>query len=176
VRAALLSRVFVTAVVVAAAVAAGWLLCRNYMEGPGTRDGRVRADLVTVAPDVSGMVLSVRVRDNQAVAKGEILFLIDPERYRLVVAEAEAAVQGRASEREQRQREVERRRRLGSAAISEESREQSVTALASAEAAYRQAVAELATAWLNLAQTEVRAPVNGFVTNLRVDEGDYAVT
>jgi RND family efflux transporter MFP subunit len=160
--------------VVSAAIAAGWLAWLSYTEHPWTRDGRVRADVIEIAPDVSGEVVAVRVKDNQAVRKGDVLFVIDPARYRFALAQAEANAAGRERERQQRQRELDRRNRLTSLAITEESREQAATALATAEAAYDQAQAELNTARLNLDRSEVRAPANGFVTNLQVNQGDYA--
>jgi RND family efflux transporter MFP subunit len=144
------------------------------MDNPWTRDGRVRADVIEIAPDVSGEVAQVLVKDNQAVRKGDILFTIDPTRYRFALAQAEATLSGREEEREQRRRELERRARLSSAAITAEAREQAETAVATAEAAYNEASAALNTARLNLDRAGVRSPVNGYVTNLLVNPGDYA--
>ncbi|MET0743148.1 MAG: HlyD family secretion protein [Microvirga sp.] len=168
------ARFVITSLVAALAVAVGWFAWQSYASNPWTRDGRVRADVVEIAPDVSGEVAEVRIRDNQAVKKGDILFTIDPTRYRYALAQAEATLAGRKEEREQRQRELERRVRLSSAAITEEAREQAETAVATAEAAYQQADAALNTARLNLDRAQVRSPVNGFVTNLQVNLGDYA--
>ena len=53
-----------------------------YLYSPWTRDARVRADVVTVAPDVSGYIDDVRVKNDQFVHKGDVLFVIDQERYR----------------------------------------------------------------------------------------------
>ncbi|MEZ0168658.1 efflux RND transporter periplasmic adaptor subunit [Microvirga sp. TS319] len=167
-------RVVVTALVVAIAAAAGWFAWQSYVETPWTRDGRVRANIVEIAPDVSGMVSEVRVKDNQPVKKGDVLFTIDPQPYRFALAQAEANAQGREQELEQRRRELERRTRLSTAAITAEAREQAETAVATAEAVYNQALATLNTAQLNLDRTQLRSPVNGFVTNLQVDPGDYA--
>src|SRR3954464_13626751 len=87
----LLTRLLVTAIVVAVAAVVGWQLWVYDLEPPWTRDGRVRADVVQGAPDVSGIVTEVAVRDNQRVAKGDLLFGIDRERYRLALAQADAA-------------------------------------------------------------------------------------
>jgi RND family efflux transporter MFP subunit len=168
------SRYVLTVFVVALAIAAGWFAWRAYVETPWTRDGRIRADIVEIAPDVSGTVADVRVRDNQTVRKGDVLFAIDPERYRFALAQAEASVQGRERELDQRRRELERRAHLSNLAVTAEAREQAETAVATTEAAYDQALATLNTARLNLDRTELRAPVNGFVTNLQVQAGDYA--
>jgi RND family efflux transporter MFP subunit len=168
------ARFVITSLVVALAVAAGWFAWQAYMDNPWTRDGRVRANVIEIAPDVSGEVADVRIKDNQAVRKGDVLFTIDPARYRFALAQAEATLSGRGEEREQRRRELERRTRLSSAAITAEAREQAETALATAEAAYDQAEAALNTARLNLDRAQVRSPVNGYVTNLQVNPGDYA--
>ncbi|MGI4856964.1 MAG: biotin/lipoyl-binding protein, partial [Janthinobacterium lividum] len=77
--------VFVTLLIFAAAILAGRLLWLHYMDSPWTRDARVRADIVNVAPDVSGMIVELPVHDNQFVHRGELLMQIDPERYRIAV-------------------------------------------------------------------------------------------
>lgn len=69
------------------------LLWLDYMFAPWTRDGRVRARVVEVATDVSGLVSEVRVKDNQLVHKGDVLFVLDPERFRYAVAQAAADLQ-----------------------------------------------------------------------------------
>src|SRR3954447_6516033 len=167
-------RALVTVVVVALAVSAGWLIWQNYFLTPWTRDGRVRANIVQIAPDVSGVVTEVRVKDNQAVKQGDVLLVIDPERYRLAVSQAEANVRGAASDLEQRQREFERRSQLTSSAISNETREQAAAAVREATAAYDQAMVQLDTARLNLERSEMRSTVDGYMTNLLVQAGEYA--
>lgn len=167
-------RVLVTVTAVLVAIVAGWYLWRVYEESPWTRDGRVRANVVMVAPDVAGAVIDIRVKDNQEVKIGEVLFTVDPARYQLALAAAEAALAGAKSLLDQRKEEQDRREHLSSASISAEALNQARTAALSAQANYDQAVAALGVAKLNLARTEVRAPVNGHVTNLLVDRGDYA--
>ncbi|MBN8969637.1 MAG: efflux RND transporter periplasmic adaptor subunit [Rhizobiales bacterium] len=167
-------RVLVTITAVLIAVVAGWYLWRIYEESPWTRDGRVRANVVTVAPDVAGAVIDIRVKDNQEVKIGDVLFTVDPARYQLALASAEAALAGAKSVLDQRREEQDRREHLSSASISAEALNQARTAALAAQANYDQAVAALGVAKLNLARTEVRAPVNGHVTNLLVDRGDYA--
>src|SRR6201998_4458781 len=61
---------------------------------PRTDDAYLQADLVHMAPDVSGRIVELDVRDNQAVRKGEVLFRIDPDPYRMRVDQARAAVRG----------------------------------------------------------------------------------
>lgn len=167
-------RVLLTLVVFAAALAGGWYVWRAYADTPWTRDGRVRANVIQVTPDVSGAATDLTVQDNQTVKKGDVLFLIDQARYKLALDQAEATVDGRFGELQQRRKEAERRDRLTSAAVADEAREQARTAVVTAEAAWRQAIVERDVAKLNFDRTVVRSPVNGYVTNLLLNEGDYA--
>jgi len=67
------ARVLLTLVIVAAGCAAGYELWDYYLFSPWTRDARVQADVVSIAPDVSGFVDELRVKDNQLVHKGDVL-------------------------------------------------------------------------------------------------------
>ncbi|GLK56968.1 RND family efflux transporter MFP subunit [Methylopila capsulata] len=167
-------RVLLTLVVFAAALAGGWYVWRAYADTPWTRDGRVRANVIQVTPDVSGAATDLNVQDNQTVKKGDVLFVIDQARYKLALDQAEATVDGRFGELQQRRKEAERRDKLTSAAVADEAREQARTAVVTAEAAWRQAIVERDVAKLNFDRTVVRSPVNGYVTNLLLNEGDYA--
>ena len=166
-------RVAVTLAVVVLAGFAGWQLWRFYMEAPWTRDGRIRAEVVGIAPDVSGLVQEVLVRDNQDVRRGEVLFRIDPDRFALALQQAEAVLSSRHASLLQAQREQQRYTRLDQSAVSIQRQEQAVTDAQVAEAAWRQAMVERDIAQLNLERSAVKAPVNGFVTNLELRPGDY---
>lgn len=167
-------QVVITVAVVAAAVLSSRNLWNRYMNSPWTRDGRVRADVVNIAADVSGPVIRVAVKDNQLVHKGDLLFTVDRVRYRLALAKAAALVAARRTEMTMRQQEAKRRARLESVVVSAEMRENSESQADAASAMYDQAMVEAETAKLNLARTEVRAPVDGYITNLSVHPGDYA--
>jgi RND family efflux transporter MFP subunit len=134
----------------------------------------VRANVVNVAPDIAGAVIDVAVKDNQTIRIGDVLFTVDRARYQLALADSEAALANAKSTADQRQDEFERRQKLTTASISDEALSQARNAAIGAQAAYDQAVAALGVAKLNLARTEVRSPVNGYVTNLLLDRGDYA--
>jgi len=168
------ARVIATILMVAAGCAAAYELWNYYMLSPWTRDARVRADVVTIAPDVSGFVTDLRVKDNQIVHQGDILFILDQERYKRAVATAEANVEAQKAEMLMRQNEATRRAKLTTLAISPEDKQNAHLAAAAAAAAYDQAVADLSTETLNLERTVIRAPVNGFVTNLTLVVGQYA--
>ena len=167
-----LLRVGVTLTAVALAAVAIFWMWHHYEVEPWTRDGRVRADVVRIAPDVSGLVTEVLVQDNQAVERGQPLFKVDPPRYRLAVAEAEAALAAAKATLVQAQREAERNRALNDL-VSREEREQGEARVLTAAAGMRRAETALDVARLDLERTVVRASVNGFVTNLQLRPGDY---
>jgi len=169
-----LARVITTLVMVAAGCLGAYELWNYYMLSPWTRDARVVADVVTVAPDVAGFVNDLRVNDNQFVRKGDILLILDQERYKQALEAADANVAARKAEMLMRQSEAARRLRLTEIAITEEAREDAQHMAALAVATYHQAVADRSTASLNLERTVIRAPVNGFVTNLTLVVGQYA--
>jgi len=156
-----------TLLILALAIFIGRELWVHYMETPWTRDGRVRADIINVAPDVSGYVVAVPVHDNGLVKKGDVLMQIDPEHYQIAVKQAEALVASR---------KAKRRADMDNLVVSKENREDAGNVANSAEADYQQAVAALAAAQLNLTRTKVIATVDGYVTNLNVHVGDYART
>jgi RND family efflux transporter MFP subunit len=170
---AALGRVAVTAVVVAAAAAIGWRFWVYYLDDPWTRDGRVRADVVQVAADVSGLVAEVAVADNQPVRTGQVLFRIDPVRFQLALQQAEAIVASRQAASTEAIQEMNRFRALNNLSVSEEQQQQRAAAAEEAGAAYAQALADRDVARLNLARTTVRAPVNGLVTNFDLRPGTY---
>ncbi|TDV55578.1 RND family efflux transporter MFP subunit [Pseudomonas graminis] len=163
-----------TLLILALAIWIGRLLWVHYMDTPWTRDGRVRADVINVAADVSGVVIDVPVKDNQPVKKGDLLMQIDPEHYQLAVKQAEAMVASRKATWEMRKVNANRRKDMDALVISAESREDASNVATSAQADYQLAVAQLDAAQLNLQRTKVLAAVDGYVTNLNVHRGDYA--
>ncbi|MGY2289435.1 efflux RND transporter periplasmic adaptor subunit [Pseudomonas sp. SDO528_S397] len=163
-----------TLLVLALAIWIGRLLWVQYMQSPWTRDGRVRADVINVAADVTGVVVDVPVRDNQWVKKGDLLMQIDPEHYQLAVKQAQALVASRKATWAMRKVNASRRADLDALVISKESREDASNIADVALAEYQQAQAQLEAAELNLKRTHVLAAVDGYVTNLNVHRGDYA--
>jgi multidrug resistance efflux pump len=168
-----LGRVAITLVVVVIAAGVSWRLWDYYMEAPWTRDGHVRADIIGITPDVSGLVKDVLVHDNQPVHKGEVLLRVDQQRFVLALQLAEAAVAGQKASLEQAQRDSVRYEQLGKDVASEQKIEQAQAAQAVADAAYQQALASRDVAKLNLQRTEIVAPANGVVTNTDLNPGDY---
>jgi RND family efflux transporter MFP subunit len=164
-----------TALIFAAAIIGGRALWFHYMDEPWTRDGRVRADVINVAPDVSGAVVAMPVVDNQFVHKGDLVMQIDPSHYRIAVEAAEATVAQRKTELQMRRDDAQRRADMDSEVVSRENRENASQTAAAAAAQLQQAEAALDAARLNLERTSVVAPVDGYVTNLNTYRGDYAI-
>lgn len=169
----LLARYALTFTAVAVATVLAFILWKHYAQTPWTRDGRVRADVVQIAPDVSGQVSSVAVRDNQWVNRGDVLYAIDPHWLKLAVLSAQADVEAKRHEMLMRQ-DAARRRALIKGVISGEDIRQTGSAASIAAANYQGALAALELAQLNLSHATVRAPVTGYVTHLRLRPGDYA--
>ena len=169
-----LARILATLSIFAVGCAGAYELWNYYMYSPWTRDARVRADVVTISPDVAGFVTDLRVKDNQAVKKGDILFVLDQERYKLAVAAAEANVAASKAQMVMKESDADRRAKMTSQMVSQEEKDDFRHAAEAADAAHQQALADLSTANLNLERTVVRAPVNGYVTNLTLVVGQYA--
>jgi multidrug resistance efflux pump len=171
--ASFITRFLATLAVLIIAVIVGWQLWDYYMLAPWTRDGRVRADVVALAPDVSGPVVQVLVHDNDTVKIGQPLFQIDPARFTLALAQAQAAADSAHAAMEDAKHTAERYQSLSSNAASAQTRESSTAQASEAMAAYQLAQANLGVAQLNLDRSTVRATVNGTVTNFSMQPGDY---
>src|ERR1700758_5230216 len=157
---------------VAVAALLSWATWQTYMGAPWTRDGTVRAYVVTMAPEVAGRIVELPVADNQFVHKGDLLMVIDPTNYKIPVSLAEAAVQQAQVNLQNAEREAKRRQELTTLAVTvEEKQTYASTALAD-QAQYQQAVANLDQARVNLDRPQIRSPVNGYVTNLLAQLGD----
>src|SRR6476660_7932091 len=118
-----LARMIATILVVAAGCVAAYELWNYYMLSPWTRDARVKADVVTIAPDVAGFVDDVRVKDNQPVRTGDVLLILDQERYKRALALAQANVAARKADMENAKQQAARRAKLTNLSVSDEVRE-----------------------------------------------------
>jgi RND family efflux transporter MFP subunit len=151
-----------------------WAAWHAYMASPWTRDGAVRAYVVTITPEVSGRIVQLPVADNQFVHKGDLLMVVDRTDYAIAVDQAQSAVDQATAKADNAAREAARRSRLTTL---EESAEETQTYRAkaiAAAAALHDAAATLAHTRVDLGRTTIRSPVNGYVTNLQVQLGDYA--
>jgi RND family efflux transporter MFP subunit len=130
--------------------------------------------VVTVTPQVSGRVVSLAVKADQFVKKGDLLMIIEPSDYQIEVASAEAAVAIAKADMDNKQAEADRRVKLDQLTVSKESEQTYITTANMAAATYRQARANLDKAHLDLDRTRIVSPVDGYVTNLAIQPGDYA--
>ena len=245
-----LSKLVLTGLVVLVAVGVMLHKYRDYVTNPWTRDGQVRAEVIQIAPRVSGPIVSLRIRDNQLVKAGDVLFEIDPRTFeasleqaladldgtrddikslekqvdaaRASVAVSEAAVKQAAiaidanvAEIEKTKAEFERQKRLlqldatsersverakANYAVNLEKKRAAEASLEQARASLTQSESNLAVAEANLGApgvenarlrsakaaarqaelnvefTKVRAPVDGYVTNLMLRLGSQVVS
>ncbi|MET0319824.1 MAG: efflux RND transporter periplasmic adaptor subunit, partial [Duganella sp.] len=167
-------RFILTLLLLGAALYLGHMAWDHYMESAWTRDGRIKADVVTISADVAGTVTEVLVHDNQLVQKGDVLFVVDKARYENALAQANAMLKSQQVEKGRRTKEANRRAALDASIISAENRETAEFAVGTASAQYQAALATRDLAALNVERTVVRAPVTGYVTNLNVHAGDFA--
>jgi len=167
---------FSTVIVFAAALCAGWWLWNYYMQSPWTRDGKVRAELVDITPQVSGRIDKLLVKDNQWVKKGSLLFTLDDEPWRIALLNAEAQLSKAQADLQKAQHEASRRRSLPRNVISAEDMDAANLTANAAAASAKAAQATLEQAQWNLQQTQVYAPTDGWITNLNLRPGNYATS
>ncbi|MDX7953866.1 HlyD family secretion protein [Lichenihabitans sp. Uapishka_5] len=163
-----------TLAIILLALLASLLIWDFYVTAPWTRDGRVRVQVASVAPQVSGQVTDLRVRDNQFVHKGDTLYVIDKFDFQRTLSSAQAALRSRAADLQVKKVQAERRQRLSDLATTAEEQQQYVGNATQAQATFDAAQQDVDQANVNLLRTEVKSPVNGYVTNLLMRVGDYA--
>ena len=150
------------------------LTWQHYVTAPWTRDGTVRAQVASVAPQISGYITDVRVVDNQFVHRGDVLYTIEPFDFKVAQLTGVATVQQRAADLQVKQLQSERRQHLTDLATTPEEQQTYAGNAVQAKAALDAAQQPLAQAEINLQRTKVRSPVNGYVTNLLMRVGDFA--
>jgi RND family efflux transporter MFP subunit len=163
-----------TLLVLALALLAALIIWDYYVAAPWTRDGSVRVQVASVAPQVSGQITEIRVVDNQFVHQGDVLYVIDPFDFQVVLDTKKAQLRQRAADVQVKRVQAERRAHLTDLATTPEEQQQYAGSATQAQAAFDAAQAEVAQADINLKRTQVRSPVNGYVTNLLLRLGDYA--
>ncbi len=166
-------RIAITLLLVLLAAIAVFKAWAFYTQSPWTRDAKFTADVVAIAPDVSGLLTDVPITDNQLVQQGQILMVIDQPRYQQALAEANADVAYYQTLAAEKKREAGRRVRLGIQAMSQEEIDQSNNVLQTVQHQLAKAIAVRDLAQLDLERTTVRAPADGWVTNLNVHAGEF---
>jgi multidrug resistance efflux pump len=132
----------------------------------------VRADVIQVAPDISGLVSSVEVVDNQQVKQGQVLFVIDQARYSLALRQAQATALQRRATLDQARREDARNRKLGNL-VAAEVAEESRSRVEAGEAALADANVAIDTARLNLQRATILSPVDGYLNDRAPRAGEF---
>src|SRR5271155_5380482 len=151
-----------TGLILGLAVLAALVIWDSYVTAPWTRDGSVRAQVASIAPQVSGQITEVRVVDNQFVHQGDVLYVIDPFDFQVARDEAKQQLAMKAADVEVKIRQAERRRQLTDLATTPEEQQQYQGNAAQAQAAFELAQSQVAEADINLERTKVMSPVNGF--------------
>lgn len=165
---------FSTILIFGVAFCAAWWMWNYYMQSPWTRDGKVRADIVNITPSVSGRITKMHVRDNQKVKKGDLLVTLDQAPFQIALDNAKAALTKSAAEVKKAEHELNRRRNLSRVAISAEALDEVLIQTEVAKAAYQEKKANLEQAKWDFSQTQIYAPTDGFITNLKTRVGNYA--
>jgi RND family efflux transporter MFP subunit len=163
-----------TLLILAVAVLAALVIWDSYVTAPWTRDGSVRVQVARIAPQVSGQITEVRVVDNQYVHQGDVLYVIDPFDFQVALDTDKAQLRQKAADLQVRRMQSERRQHLSDLATTPEEQQLYAGNAIQAQAAFDAAQQQVAQADINLKRTQVRSPVNGYVTNLLMRVGDYA--
>jgi multidrug resistance efflux pump len=170
-----LAPILITLGTVAVAALLAWAMWKAYMAAPWTRDGTVRVYVVTIAPEVAGRIVDLPVVDNQFVRKGDKLFGIDPADYRIALERAQAQARRDAAALDYARANAARKADLEAKGwTSKDIYQQTASTLRESEAVVALDQAAVAKAQLDLSRTVIRSPVNGYVTNLLAQLGDYA--
>ncbi len=150
----------------------------DYITNPWTRDGQVRAQVIQITSRVTAPIMNLPIKDNQFVKKGDLLFEIDPRTFKAALAKAEADLKvarvsaSNARVEAKRYRAAQKESPGSVSALDLELKEDQQRA---AEAKVLESEAGVEQAQLNLEFTQVRAPVDGYVTNLNLRLGSQAV-
>ncbi|HMJ30580.1 MAG TPA: HlyD family secretion protein [Xanthobacteraceae bacterium] len=163
-----------TLLILVLAVLAALVVWDSYVTAPWTRDGSVRVQVASIASQVSGQITEVRVVDNQYVHQGDVLYVINPFDFQVMLDTDKAQLRQKAADLQVKRVQAERRQHLSDLATTPEEQQIYVGNATQAEAAFDAAQQQVAQADINLKRTQVRSPVNGYVTNLLMRVGDYA--
>jgi RND family efflux transporter MFP subunit len=163
-----------TLLILGLAVLAALVIWDSYVTAPWTRDGSVRVQVASIAPEVQGQITEVRVVDNQYVHQGDVLYVIDPFDFQVALDRDKAQLRQNAANLLVLRMEADRQQHLTRLATTPEIQQQYVGNADQAQAAFDAAQQQVAQDDINLKRTQVRSPVNGYVTNLLMRVGDYA--
>jgi multidrug resistance efflux pump len=163
-----------TLITFGAAIGLAWMAWNYYEYTPWTRDGRVRVFTVQVAPEVSGTIVAFPVTDTQFVHKGELLLQIDPRTYENKLKQAIGRLAQAQAQASYLEAQASRRSQLPDIAVSAEQQQNASGIAQAANDAVREANGALDQAKLDLERTTIRSPVNGWVSDLILQQGGFA--
>jgi RND family efflux transporter MFP subunit len=167
--------ILITLGTLAVAALLTWAMWEVYVAAPWTRDGTVRVYVVTMAPEVAGRIVKLPIADNQFVRKGDELFEIDPADYRIALEQAQAQAQRDAAALDYARANQGRQTSLTKEGFaSKDIYEKTTSTLRQSEALIALDKVAIGKAQLDLSRTMIHSPVNGYVTNLLSQLGDYA--
>ncbi|NAX22330.1 HlyD family secretion protein [Vibrio sp. V39_P1S14PM300] len=168
----------VNIVILGGAIWLGYQKYQDYFNNPWTRDGQVRANVIKVAPRVSGPIVDVAVADNQPVKAGDLLFVIDPETYQVALSQAQVSLEKAIVSSRGKKIEYDRLKDIRAkdrGAVSHKDLIRREIAYEESLLQIKTAEEQLKSAKLNLSYTKVYASVDGFVSNLDIRTGTQAV-
>lgn len=165
-------RILLTCFIVVAALLMANYVWHYYELAPRTRDGHIRADVIDVATDVSGLLTEVDVHGNMPVKRGQVLFKVDPQRFEIALSKAQATLDSARAQWVYARQQASRNAALRGL-VAQQNVDQSDNALRAARAQVEQAEAGLASARLDLQRATVVAPVDGIVTNVTLHPGRF---
>ena len=167
----------VALIIVASAVVVTLYVWKITERHPRTDDAAARANVVRIAPRVSGQILKLNVQDNQAVKEGDVLFEIDPEDYKLVLAKGKAELVTLDRQIAQAQDTLHRLEPLlPHGFTTADNVDKARTAVTTLQAQREGAIASINLDELHLSYCKVIAPFSGRVVNLNFSVGAHVST
>lgn len=167
-------RIVLTIVGVVALIVAGYFIYEHFMYVE-TDNAQIEANTVMLAPKVGGYVVAVNIVEGQSVKKGDILVQIDERDYQNSLTQAKSEVLSVQARMRDAERNYKRLQSLfSSGAVSQQQFDTATSGYNDVKAKYDAASAQVAQAELNLANTQIRAPMDGFIARKSVEQGQLA--
>lgn len=164
--------------IIGGALFLGYQKYQEYFNNPWTRDGQIRANVIKLAPRVSGPLVQVYIKDNQFVHKGDLLFKIDPSTYAVSLSQAEVGLVRAKLSSQGKKIEFDRLqdiRAKDKGAVSHKDLIRREIAYEESKLKIKASEEQLKAARMNLGFTNIYAPVEGYVSNIDIQIGTQAV-
>ncbi|MEH6518042.1 MAG: efflux RND transporter periplasmic adaptor subunit [Halioglobus sp.] len=146
-----------------------------YAFAPVAQDAKLYRNVISIVPNVKGLIESVEVQPNTPMKKGDVLFRIEPSRYEFAVAKAKASIAQFEAQLALAEFQVARAQKLlKTQAAAQVDLDRWVAERDAAEAAIAGGQAQLANAQWELEETVVRAPADGYALKVVIQPGTFA--